>query len=71
MVLNGEDQRSTLLRLNSADLFFEHGRTYAFMTISRGLGHVHSADLVWQYAVHPLNPLTWRLFSRSRMFVNR
>jgi hypothetical protein len=35
------------------------------------LGHVKSADLTWEYALHPLNPLTWRLQSESQLFVNR
>ena len=39
--------------------------------IALNLGHVKSADLTWEYALHPLNPLTWRLQSESQLFVNR
>lgn len=41
------------------------------MTITQDIGHVKSADLTWEYASHPLNPLTWRINSKSIMFVNR
>ena len=39
---------------------------YSYLT-----GHVKSADLTWEYAQHPLNPLTWRLTTDSKMYVNR
>lgn len=71
MVLNGENQASTRLQLNKQETFFEPGRTYHFMTTTGDLGNVRSADLIWEYALHPFNPLTWRLRSESRMFVNR
>ena len=60
MVLNGDgDSTSHLIRLNVAEEYFEPGRTYHFVTIAQKLGHVHSADLVWEFSYHPLNPLTW------------
>eukprot|EP00095_Tigriopus_kingsejongensis_P009684 maker-scaffold84_size396325-snap-gene-1.19 protein:Tk09684 transcript:maker-scaffold84_size396325-snap-gene-1.19-mRNA-1 annotation:"hypothetical protein DAPPUDRAFT_51580" len=71
MILNGDNEASTKLRLNKQDAFFEAGRTYHFMTTTGDLGHVKSADLVWEYAYHPLNPLTWRVLSESKMYVNR
>ena len=45
------------------------GRSLDFIVLN--LGHVKSADLTWEYALHPLNPLTWRLQSESQLFVNR
>ena len=71
MVLNGENNNSTVLKLNRHEAFFEPGRTYHFMTITQDLGHVHSADLVWEYNQHPLNPLTWRTRSKSTLYINR
>ena len=71
MILNGDEDSSTMLQLNSQEAFFEPGRIYFFMTITHRLGHVKSADLVWEYSEHPFNPLTWRILSKSRMFVNR
>lgn len=71
MILNGDEDSSTMLQLNAQEAFFEPGRIYFFMTITHRLGNVKSADLVWQYAEHPFNPLTWRVLSKSRMFVNR
>ena len=71
MVLNGENQASTMLKLNKDEAFFEPGRVYYFMAITGDLGKVHSADLVWEYAQHPFNPLTWRVLTDSKMFVNR
>lgn len=41
------------------------------MTVARGLDHVHSAEVTWEFEFHPLNPLTWRLFTDSKIFVNR
>ena len=71
MVLHGDNSSSTLLRLNTVEAYFEAGRVYHFMAISHDLGHVHSADLVWQYYSHPMNPLTWRIGTESVMYVNR
>lgn len=71
MTLNGDNDSSTRLQLNKQEAFFEPGRVYHFMTITKDLGHVHSADLIWEYAFHPLNPLTWRVLTDSKMFVNR
>ncbi len=71
MVLNGEKRNSTMLLLNRETAYFEAGRAYHFITTTQDLGPVHSADLIWEYAFHPLNPFTWRVFSRSRMYVNR
>ena len=71
MVLNGENNSSELIKLNRQDAYFEPGRTYNFMTITQNLGHVHSADLIWQYTYHPFNPLTWRVTSVSTLYINR
>ena len=72
MVLNGGNNSSSeLIQLNRQDAYFEPGHTYDFMTLTHNLGHVHSADLIWQYKVHPLNPLTWRIKSVSTLYINR
>jgi len=47
------------------------GRVYNFIAITSDLGHVHSADLIWEYAANAINPLTWRIGQPSRIFVNR
>ena len=72
MVLNGGNNSSSeLIQLNRQDAYFEPGHTYNFMTLTHNLGHVHSADLIWQYKIHPLNPLTWRMKSVSTLYINR
>ena len=71
MILNGENGSTLNLLLNKQETYFEPGRTYHFVTITKDIGHVKSADLTWEYAQHPLNPLTWRLTSDSKMYVNR
>ena len=71
MVLNGENGSTVNLLLNKQETFFEPGRTYNFITITNDIGHVKSADLTWEYAQHPFNPLTWRISSESKLFVNR
>ena len=72
MVLYGDNNSSVEVLLNKQEAFFEPGRIYYFMTsVREDLGHVKFADLKWEYASHPLNPLTWRLNSKSQMFVNR
>ena len=71
MVLHGENGSSINLLLNKQETFFEPGRIYNFMATTKNLGHVKSADLTWEYALHPFNPLTWRIKSESKVFVNR
>ncbi len=71
LIMHGEKGSTTALLLNPEEAYFESGRAYDFVTTTRGVGHVHSADLIWEYSYHPLNPITWRVFSESRMFVNR
>ena len=41
------------------------------MSTTKNLGQVKSAELTWVYSSHPLNPLTWRINSESKLFVNR
>ena len=71
LILHGEKGSTSKARLNPETSYFESGRVYHFVTTTRGVGHVHAADLIWEFAFHPLNPLTWRIFSSSKMFVNR
>ncbi len=71
MILHGENGSSVNLQLNRLEAFFEPGRIYNFVTTTSNLGHVKSADLTWEYALHPLNPLTWRIQTESKIYVNR
>ena len=71
MILHGDDVSSVKLRLNPEEAYFEPGRVYNFIAITGDLGHVHSADLIWEYIANPINPLTWRIHSPSRIYVNR
>jgi hypothetical protein len=59
MILHGDGVSSVKLRLNPEEAFFEPGRVYHFIAITGELGHVHSADLIWEYIANPINPLTW------------
>jgi hypothetical protein len=71
MVLHGDGVSSVKLRLNPEEAFFEPGRVYHFIAITQELGHVQSSDLIWEYIANPINPLTWRIHSPSKIFVNR
>ena len=43
-----------------------------FLPLKRGLGHhLYYAEVTWEFSYHPLNPLTWRLFSESKIYLNR
>ena len=70
MVLNGNKGSSEKIKL-SVEAFFQPGQIYNYITTTSFLGKVFSADLIWEYSSHPANPLTWRLLSSSKMFVNR
>lgn len=50
--------------------FYEPGRNYSYITPGSDVGLPGYATLNWEYRTNPLNPLTWRILSSPRVYID-
>ncbi|CAG0898654.1 unnamed protein product [Darwinula stevensoni] len=53
------------------DLFFEPGQGFSFLVPSPEIGEVEEIHVEWEHGRATMNPLTWRLLTHPRTFVDR
>lgn len=49
--------------------YYEPGLEYTAVTPGRDIGTPKYAYLEWEYKANPLNPLTWRILTTPRVYV--
>lgn len=49
--------------------FYEPGFEYTAVAPGRDIGIPRHASLEWEYKANPLNPLTWRILSTPRVYI--
>lgn len=58
------------LPFTEAPMFYEPGRNYTSITPGKDVGVPRYATLNWEYRTNPLNPLTWRILSSPRVYID-
>lgn len=49
--------------------YFEPGHEYSAVVGGKDAGIPTSATLHWKYITNPLNPLTWRILTSPRVYI--
>lgn len=50
--------------------YYEPGFKYTIVVGGRDVGTPTHATLNWEYKANPLNPLTWRILSSPRVYID-
>ncbi|XP_011688302.1 PREDICTED: pancreatic lipase-related protein 2-like [Wasmannia auropunctata] len=69
-VIGTNGKRTERMQLSSTSKYYEPGSTHTIVLPGDVVGKPHSVEITWEYQTSVFNPLTWRLLTTPRAYID-